>query len=197
MRITCLLLLSTSAFAARPRNGPMNCGKEVKVCGVLALQSGLGEGVYGGGRPAVHGLWPQVRQFGNSICELPRSSAASPKQLFPSCYTTIKRSSESDDSILSLERHEWKKHGRCAGCRDFFDFISQVCSLSEKPLAVMSKHNKFHAMARALENAGFEVYQELKHTKQLLLSACLNQITGRWVLAPVSKFSEKCGTIHI
>jgi hypothetical protein len=69
-----------------PHKSPkMDCGAGVRVCGVLALQSGLGRGVYGGGRPAIHGLWPQENRFGTSECIAPSVSSNKVTKVY-SCY---------------------------------------------------------------------------------------------------------------
>jgi hypothetical protein len=59
-------LLACSAFVcSRPelaRAAPyMDCGN-APLCGVLALETGLGSGAYAHDTPAVHGLWPEVDQ---------------------------------------------------------------------------------------------------------------------------------------
>ena len=46
--------------------GQMVCGDGVALCGVLTLQTGLGEGVYSHPTPSVHGLWPEVAPYGTS-----------------------------------------------------------------------------------------------------------------------------------
>ena len=38
------------------------------------------------------------------------------------------------DSLFRFQRHEWEKHGVCAGVRDADDFFKQVCQLSSAPL---------------------------------------------------------------
>ena len=39
---------------------------------------------------------------------------------------------------LPFEKHEWGKHGVCAGVKDANDFFTQVCALSAAPLKVMT-----------------------------------------------------------
>ena len=56
--------------------GQMVCGDGVALCGVLTLQTGLGEGVYGHPTPSVHGLWPEVAPYGTSACAKPSLSTA-------------------------------------------------------------------------------------------------------------------------
>ena len=67
------------------RDGKMDCGEGVPLCGVLTLETGYGGGYYHHAHPSVHGLWPQVGEYGSSACIPPRVSAASPTRLYP-CY---------------------------------------------------------------------------------------------------------------
>ena len=52
----------------------MNCGKNVRLCGVLTLPTGLGQGAYKYSIQYVHGLWPETGKYGNSICKRPLKS---------------------------------------------------------------------------------------------------------------------------
>ncbi|EOD05602.1 hypothetical protein EMIHUDRAFT_220032 [Emiliania huxleyi CCMP1516] len=42
------------------RDGKMDCGEGVPLCGVLTLETGYGGGYYHHAHPSVHGLWPQL-----------------------------------------------------------------------------------------------------------------------------------------
>ena len=167
----------------------MDCGAGVRVCGVLALQSGLGHGVYGGGKPAIHGLWPQEKRYGNSQCIEPSVSRAKPTRIY-SCYE------DSSGDVMWFQNHEWTKHGSCAGVKDVDDYFGQVCSLAKAPLAAMAAHTTLERMAAAVELAGFEIFDKKADTAELLLSACVDILTGKWVLAPAAEFRSRCGGIH-
>lgn len=168
----------------------LDCGADVKLCGVLVLETGRGSGHYRHKHPVVHGLWPQTGQYGNSKCVAPRRSTP-PSKVF-ACYD---QEGESHSSNLGFQRHEWEKHGTCAGAADADDFLSQVCALSREPLRVMDGARAANLdmadTAEALRRAGFCVYR-LGTQKQLELSACAGA-DGRWKLAAVSQFSAVCG----
>ena len=73
----------------------MECN--VKMCGVLTLSTGLGRGEYQSDTAMIHGLWPQVDQFGNSACLRPTTYVAE-QQLLWGCVL----------SRLTLSAH-WPK----------------------------------------------------------------------------------------
>merc|ERR1712232_1015634 len=117
----------------------MYCGDGVPLCGVLALESGLGKGHYHGDT-MVHGLWPQVGNYGSSKCIPPQTSTV--ERHYYQCYS----SAGSNSDQLWFESHEWSEHGICAGAIDEDDFFQQVCDLSREPLNVM----------RSARNYGFD-----------------------------------------
>ena len=174
-REAALLACSTLFFSSGPQVAHaaplyMDCGG-APLCGVLALETGLGTGNYAHDAPAVHGLWPEVDQYGSSQCIRP-SSDAPPKRLY-SCYAT----EASAGQQVAFESYEWKKHGVCAGTRDESDFFEQVCALSRGPLSTMSKERNagtrdLSTYARRVEAAGYDVYAKDERTSQLELSAC-------------------------
>lgn len=178
------MLSSTSATSV---NASMNCG-QTAVCGVLTLESGLGPGVYNHSLPSVHGLWPEVGQYGTSQCLPPTVSKANPTKVYP-CYVAGGTSA----GQLTFETHEWTKHGICSGVKDVDDFFGQICSLSSAPLALMAKHSDFDSMKAAVVTAGYEVFNTDNTDDQLSLSACLEVKTGLWKLAPLASFGTACG----
>jgi len=167
----------------------MTCGEGVEVCGVLTLETGEGSGPYRHPQPVVHGLWPETGSYGTSKCDAPEDDSA-PRKVYP-CYNT----QGSASGALSFERHEWEKHGYCAGVDDADDFFTQVCALANGPLQVM-------AGARAagmdlvdttsqLQRAGYCVF-EMGGQKQVQLSACKDK-SHKWHLADVRSFPAVCG----
>ena len=65
----------------------MDCGA-APLCGVMVLESGYGEGLYGHTTgPVVHGLWPETGSFGTSQCIKPSKSAETPTSL-STCYVS-------------------------------------------------------------------------------------------------------------
>ena len=87
--------------------GQMVCGDGVELCGVLTLQTGLGEGVYSHPTPSVHGLWPEVAPYGTSECTKPTISTADPRRVVQ-CYGAT---GEGTAHIVEFETHEWRLCG--------------------------------------------------------------------------------------
>ena len=79
---------SLTAAAATAGGTPMECGARVNVCGIITLESGLGDGVYAHKEPSVHGLWPEVGTYGTSSCIAPSQSTADPTRVY-SCYECV------------------------------------------------------------------------------------------------------------
>ena len=175
-------------------DGEMNCG-ESKLCGVLTLESGYGDGNYAHENVMVHGLWPETSGYGTSKCIAPSKSAADPTVVYP-CYAATADDGTDDAGQLSFEKHEWDTHGVCAGVQDSDDFFTQVCALSEPPLARMeaikASNGTLEDMAADLSSAGYEVFSTDSSNSQIKLSACAPP-SGQWVLAPQATFSTVCG----
>lgn len=166
----------------------MNCGLGVQTCGVLTIESGMGKGVYGGLVHRVHGLWPEVDPYGNSECIEPQDTAG-PVQIFQ-CY-----SNDTSNNSLEFENHEWFKHGVCAGVKNSTDYFTQICNLSREPLCLIKNISDFNQIQKILTLSGFEIFQVDTENMQILLSACRNPLTGKWVLSPVSDYPKVCGNL--
>ncbi|KAJ3310455.1 hypothetical protein HDV04_005035 [Boothiomyces sp. JEL0838] len=128
-------------------------------------------------QPAVHGLWPEDGNYGNSQC-------ASPDLPTVSCYNDY-----------SFQLHEWQAHGVCAA-NDPTTFFDAVCQLSAAPLKLMAqlkaKGQSLATMANGLVKAGYPVYNRNAGNDQLELSVCAGS-DGVWRLASTSKFDSLCG----
>lgn len=182
----------------RAFNGvPMDCGPNVRLCGALVLQTGLGIGSYSHPEAVVHGLWPQTGAYGDSLC-VPPKDTSSPSTLY-SCY---QQKGQDRTNSLSFEQHEWKSHGLCSGADNADQYFTQVCDLSSTPLTIMNrvlKNNKcsgsksciLSTMSQQLTSSGYEVFATDPSTVELQLSACATS-DGRWVLAPVAHFPRTC-----
>ena len=46
----------------------MNCPKDKPLCGTLTIESGYVPSRWNTGVPKVHGLWPEIGRYGNSLC---------------------------------------------------------------------------------------------------------------------------------
>jgi len=185
------LLQLGAASTDAVRQNYMDCGSGVALCGILTLETGRGPGAYHHEYAHVHGLWPEVGHYGTSKCIHPRSSA-DPTQVY-SCYQT---NSRSEDDLLDFERHEWDKHGACAGAKDANDYFTQVCGLGDAPTKIMEKSKEagqdLNGIADDLKKAGYPVWHVDDIDRQVLLSACAGG-DGRWVLAEVDDFPSRCG----
>ena len=113
------LALAHASFV--PGNAYMDCGPAF-LCGVLVLETGFGDGYYKHDKPSVHGLWPEVGEYGTSKCKKPTRSSDDPSRVF-SCYEGTSGPAEHQ---LQFETHEWEKHGSCAGVADAEDYFSQI-----------------------------------------------------------------------
>lgn len=168
----------------------MSCGPGVPLCGVLTLQTGRGTGVYRSSEPKVHGLWPEVSNYGDSQCLPPQDEA--PPQRVHSCYA---QEGSSLAKQSSFQRHEWYAHGKCAGAQDADDYFSQVCGLAAAPLRTMAGARAadldLTETAEALQRAGHCVWRTGTQA-QVQLSACAGS-DGRWKLADVAHFAQACG----
>jgi len=158
----------------------------VPACGVLALESGLGPGYYHHKTPSVHGLWPETGSYGNSKCIAPKDPT-DPDTVY-GCYSDGNYSHQ-----LDFEKHEWGKHGRCAGVRNAEDYFTQICSISKKPLEVMATKSSFSEMHQALLQAGYPIFKVDSEYSQFYLPACLHQRTGKWIIAAEESFPAICG----
>ena len=185
---------ATSTWDEKERTGGlaalgkyMDCGDSVPLCGTLTLETGLGPGAYRHGNVSVHGLWPEVGEYGTSRCIQPTGSADDPTTAY-SCYAD-------DPNAIDFETHEWDKHGKCAGVRDVDDFFGQVCALAKSPLATMAPERAAGASlsdtADALTAAGFPVWDTDAENSQVLLSVCAGD-DGKWMFAEQSQMPSLC-----
>lgn len=187
----------------------MECGTNVKVCGVLAMETAHGHGMFGE-MAGVNGLWPQRGDNGNSECVEPAHQncfigcpAHGDGDIGPNdkCCNALYECFEHADEGRKgyarwLEGHIWNTHGHCAGLRDSDDYFGQVCQLSARLLGIIRANSdkSFEETKTIIENSDkyFEVF-DVTLQSQILLSACLNSASGEWILAPVSEFERVCG----
>lgn len=190
-----LLLQHKSSCSNVSETSEMDCGG-ARMCGILALQMGTGDGVYESIIPQVHGLWPSVPPWGNAPCVTPTVSFADLPTL-ASCYQP--EGNETTQEQSWFEDHEWEKHGVCAGVKDAADYFNQVCNLSTRPLQIMqevrSAGGSLVDAADQLQDLGICV-RSLGPHEQIYLSACAGP-DGRWKLADIHSFASVCGTSAI
>ncbi|KAG8471161.1 hypothetical protein KFE25_009582 [Diacronema lutheri] len=177
------------------RYGAMSCGG-APMCGILALETGLGEEYYKHDEPTVHGLWPAVQPWGFSPCVRPASLTPRRPKL-PECFAFP---SPSPDHVRWAVEHTWLKHGVCAGSASEDDFFAQVCELAAAPLQLMAEARRLRlsmkATAAMLRAAGLPVYNTDTYNGEVLLSACaVRDLDGDgflWRLANISAFPKAC-----
>jgi len=175
----------------------MACGEGVPLCGTLTLQSGFGQGVYQSKTAGVHGLWPEVGEYGSSKCIAPKDSKK-PSKVYD-CYSDAKAGPGpgGQDDVLAFETHEWTKHGKCAGVKDVDDFFDQVCALAKTPVEILDKLREsagadFGSLLKGLKSSGYPVWSIDEENAQFLLSACAGN-DGQWVLSTIAEMPSKCG----
>ena len=177
-------------FYTKDNQKKMSCNKNVKLYGVLALCNGLGNGMYKSREPFVHGLWPTVGEYGNSKCISPKNNNITNinNEKFVRASTCF--------SNKYLAKHEFKKHGECAGVKDEEDYFNQVCSLSKKPLELMKNIRytgitDINEYANIFEKNGYHVWYANSDTSEIELSAYANP-NFRWILMDSNNFKKNC-----
>jgi len=189
-------VIAAAAFGPIMSHGAfMTCGSGVPLCGLLTLESGLGDGYYQHKTATVHGLWPETGAYGTSQCIAPKDSADATK--IYDCYMNAEAAADPTHQ-LEFINHEWEKHGVCAGVNNVDHFFGQVCALSAAPVAVIEKAKEagatFDAMVQAVQDDGFPVFAVDAGEDQIGLSLCSGPNSGnKWVIADVSEFQAKCG----
>lgn len=163
-----------------PQGKKMNCGSGVSLCGVLTLETGQGSGNYKHDTPVVHGLWPQIKPYGDSKCIKPNDSK---ERISLNCSWEAK---------VTFKNHEWTDHGECAGVKNKADYFAQVCNLAAGPLNVMeAAKGKDLCQTVQLLNKNYSVWGTWTQ-KQVMLSACADE-NGEWKLADIKNFPSVCG----
>ena len=185
------LALGVATREGRTERGYMECGDGVKLCGVLTLETGKGDGNYQHKEPSVHGLWPQTGKYGTSACVKPSESAASPSTVYE-CYAV---SGDPKSALVAFETHEWTKHGECAGVKDADDFFNQVCALALDPLKRMAlsinAKEDLQGIAQDMQQAGFPVFAIDEEHAQVELSVCADD-DGVWKLSTMKEMKYNC-----
>jgi len=176
----------------------MSCGSKVRLCGVVTLESGLGNGYYKHSVPSVHGLWPQVAPYGDSDCLPPLSQGG--LSGIPSCYNNDESKADPSHEQDFLQ-HEWTKHGACAGAQSEQSYFSQICSLSQDPLKILQQHHASNSTIDALGNdlrqSGYAIHEIDEDEGQVMLSACAVKGadgSSTWKLAAEADFDKVCGS---
>jgi len=153
------------------------------LCGVLTLQTGYGESSIYQHR-GVHGLWPQIFPYGDSRCIRPNGKESQQEicdelNTLYSCYDNPYRSTK---DILEFQRHEYYKHGRCAGIKSPKDYFFQVCNLSQRPIDFMNQFCMNFQQCVFILQKYFYVNNIYDTTRQVELFACYNNSTQQWNL---------------
>ena len=186
-----LSIILIALFYKKDNQKEMSCNKSGDLYGVLVLCNGLGNGMYKNREPFVHGLWPAVKEYGNSKC-------ISPKNNYINNYINNKKFVKASPCFSNryLAKHEFKKHGVCAGVKDEEDYFNQVCSLSKKPLELMKNIRQrgiidINEYADIFEKNGYHVWYANPNTSEIELSAYSNS-NSRWILMDSNNFKRNC-----
>ncbi|KAJ3256200.1 hypothetical protein HK103_005659 [Boothiomyces macroporosus] len=169
-----LVLISTVSALSIYKRG-IDC-QGAPYCGVLALEAGRGSGNYNQPTPMVHGLWPEVGNFGNSQCA--GGDVNAPVAL-ASCYND-----------LTFQTNEWQKHGVC-GAKDPSSFFTQVCALAAGPLQTLSQLRQQGLSIQQMAAHFTGVYAAVSATDSIELYACAGSDLV-WRLADISQFNSAC-----
>jgi hypothetical protein len=125
-------------------------------CGVVVLETGMGQTFYKHDSPSVHGLWPQDGAYGNSACIAPQSSSTVDAYL-PPCYNN-EEAQQDPAHQREFVQHEWEKHGRCSGAANEQQYFGQICALADQGTKLMDNKKPLQAIANDLKHAGLPVY---------------------------------------
>jgi len=177
-----MFLSAASAANISLRGSSMDCGS-APYCGVLTLETGDGDGNYEHEYPQLHGLWPQVPDYGNSECVSPAGDSSIDIEQYMDCYTDA-----------DFAQHEWEAHGVCAASTPD-SFFTQACNLASAPVATMTtmkaNGDSLDDMAAALTKDGYDVVFIDYSESQLELACCAGS-DGKWKMSAVSDFSNDC-----
>ena len=180
--VNCCSYLTNITSYKDYRSNYMDCGIS-PYCGVLTLETGDGDGNYHHQYPQLHGLWPQVPDYGNSNCVTPPGNKSIDVEKYMNCYTDP-----------SFAQHEWTTHGFCAD-NNPESFFNQACTLAVEPLETMTQMkengNSLEEMATALENEGYGVVFIDTSEFQIELSCCAGN-NGEWKMSTITNFSKQC-----
>lgn len=129
------------------------------LCGVLTIESGFGPNAYKHPAPGLHGLWPETGAYGTSACVAPRNATFDA----PAACAYL--------NDTSFARHEWAKHGLCAGGPGPSSaYFAQACALAAQVLPALPAAS-WEAMQQAASQSPF-FWQVSPADKQLLFSVC-------------------------
>lgn len=163
------------------------------MCGVLTLESGTGAGNYQHSTPVLHGIWPETGAYGTSKCLAPKDPSEPTK--VNSCYLATSPSDAA--SALGFQKHEWDKHGVCAGVKSADDFATQACTLATPPLAIMKTtkdaNGDLTSMVAALKKAGYPIFDPSAGDGQLEVPVCAGS-DGQWKIHAVADFPKYCSS---
>ena len=188
--LSCVLLALTvkSLTLAPVRNETrltstyMDCGS-TPYCGIIVLERGGGPSAYAHSEPCLHGLWPEVPSYGDSLCVSPLGNVNASVSPYMLCYTDA-----------SFATHEWQAHGYCASSTPQ-DFFNQACNLSYGPLATMTTMKTAGAtvqdMASEFTKEGYQVWYVDTTNDQVELVVCAGS-NKVWKYSTIANFPINC-----
>ena len=153
------------------------------LCGTLTIKSGYGSGNYGGQDVGVHGLWPQVPNYGNSPCIKPKDSSFDAGNVAKQCAYINDMSKNG-----WFPSHEWDKHGQCAGgSGPASSYFSLMCSLAQPVVDFLTPYSNrnngsWDKMVSAFRNSEWSkyLYQLDNNYKQFLLNVVSRDKGNTW-----------------
>jgi hypothetical protein len=150
------------------------CPPEFALCGTLTVESGLGPGLYGGGTPGIHGLWPETGNYGNSKCMAPKDktfdvNSSNVNLLCDSINET------DNQGNFSFAKHEWTKHGMCSGGPGpASHYFNTMCNIGSPIVNLIKEKSSFEDMQSSIANSDYQKYLfNIDHTnKQFEFGVC-------------------------
>lgn len=161
----------------------MVCPIDYKLCGTLTIESGLGAGNYHHNIPGVHGLWPEVNQYGNSSCVKPKNFTFDITSKSDLCNYV-----NDTDKNFWFPKHEWYKHGKCSGGPGpASEYFKEMCIISNPIVKkIMEYKGNWDNIKNNLKdsNWGEYIWDIDEKNKQLLFSVCSTG-NGFWIFCPI------------
>ena len=151
----------------------MTCSTTTRLCGVLTIETGFGPGAYNHtGGPGLHGLWPETGGYGTSACVPPVNTSFDQDHVRGVCAYL------NDDPVFA--RHEWEKHGLCAGGPGPASaFMAEACRLAAPVVARLQDISTWEDTVTTAHTLPYPLWAVDDVDKQLLFSVC-SQGDGSW-----------------
>ena len=170
-------------------NGYMTCPDQASMCGTIVLETGLGPNLYKHDHIGYHGFWISNNEYGNSLCIEPKNNS------FDISSTNIGQLCDfinEPDNDYQFAKHEYYKHGICAGGSGPASvYFQTMCNLGNSLRQFLQnlKLVTFNDMQTAImANIDWRTYLFSIDTlnKQFLFSVCSADLGYNWHFCPIT-----------